>query len=231
MKRIFLLSLAVLGTFMLSACNSYRFEEKDGTDYADEYDFEKVYFIENTTLKFLSDLKEYQGEDNPYEAYPNQDLKIIYGSIDGEDHFLIIPHNDEWSVQLMNSPFPPFEETLEASKAYVEAHDDVPELTLFSDMICTDCDISQTDDSDLSEFRLTTTQTFSRQEDATGMAADELEEELASNIIILIGQVSEDNTPRLAFLGMLKSGNVGVIAINPPATEAFTIEYEFSVED
>ncbi|MFW5913719.1 MAG: hypothetical protein ACOCSM_01525 [Bacillota bacterium] len=231
MKRILFLSLTVAMTLVLSACNSYRFEEKESTDYADEYTFDKVYFIEQTTLKFLSDIKEYKGEDDPYEEYPNQDLKIIYGAIDGEDHFLFVPHNDDWDVELMKSPFPSFEMTLEASKEYDEQHDDVPSLTFFSDMVCTDCDLSQIDDSDFAEFRITTTQAFPRSEGVTSMAVDLLEEDLSSNIVILIGQLSENNTPRLAFLGMLENGNVGVIAINPPATEAFTVEYEFSVED
>lgn len=232
MRRIMALTLSIMAVIVLSACNEYRFEDKSTTDYADEYDFETVYFIEQTTLRFLSDIKAFEDdEENPYDDHLDQDLKVVYGSIDGEDHILFVPHNDEWEVELMESPFPPFEKTLEAAKRHTGSNDDGPELTLFQEMVCEDCLTTESDESSWSDYRLTTTTAFPRAEGFSSEAVESLEEQLETNIVIIIGQVSQGSSPRVAFMTMLDDGNVGIVAINPPATEAFTIEYEFSVEE
>lgn len=232
MRRLMTLMLTIMAVLVLSACNEYRFEDKSSTDYADEYDFETVYFIEQTTLQFLSDIKTFEeDEENPYDDHLDQDLKVIYGKIDGEDHILFVPHNDEFDVELMESPFPPFEKTLEAAKSDAQSSEGGPELTLFQEMVCEDCLTSQSDDTMLSDYRLTTTTSFPRSEGFSSMAVTMLEDQLETNVVVVIGQLSDGSSPRVAFMGMLDNGNVGIIAINPPATEAFTIEYEFSVEE
>ena len=231
MRRPKVFVLSILTVLVLSACGDYRFDEMNSTDYADEYNFETVHFIEQTTLQFLSDVKDFEDEENPYEDHLNQDLKVIYGSIDGEDHFLFVPHDEAWDVELMASPFPPFHNMLDAALEQEQSNQDGPDLTLFREMVCDDCLTAQSDESGLSEFRLTTTSTFPRSRGFSSMAVTMLEDQLETNMVIVIGQLSDGSSPRLAFLGQLENGNVGIIAVNPPATEAFTIEYEFSVEE
>lgn len=231
MKRLMALVLSVM-VVALSGCNDYRFEDKSSTDYADEYNFETVYFQEQTTLRFLNDIKRFEDdEENPYDDHLDEDLKVIYGSIDGEDHFLFVPHNDEWDVELMESPFPPFERTLEAAREHVDSKEEGPDLTLFREMVCEDCLTAESEEASWSDYRLTTTTSFPRSEGFSSMSVTLLEEQLESNIVIVIGQLTDGSSPRIAFMGMLENGNVGIIAINPPATEAFTTEYEFTVED